>query len=75
MSVDAKARKDGAAATPVAGPANTLAAACVCQAAVSVPLFVTGDPETVNSPEGSASATEVTDPTPPPPVPIESTTH
>ena len=39
-------RNVGAAADPVVGPANTLFAVCVASVPVSVPVAVTGEPET-----------------------------
>ena len=56
MSAVVKARKVGAAAAPLDGPAKTVFTAWVVNAPVSVPLLVTGEPETVMM-DGSASAT------------------
>lgn len=59
MSAVVRARKVGAAAAPLDGPAKTVFTAWVVNAPVSVPLLVTGEPETVMI-DGSAKATEVT---------------
>ena len=55
--------KPGVALTPEEGPEKTWLAACANHAAVSVPLFVTGEPETVKS-TGIANPTDVTVPVP-----------
>ena len=57
------ARKVGAAAAPLLGPANKVLTDWVVSVPVSVPLVVTGEPDTAKM-EGSASATEVTEPVP-----------
>jgi hypothetical protein len=46
-SAGARARKVGAAAGPEPGPAKTVLAVCVRSCGASVPLDVTGEPETV----------------------------
>lgn len=60
MSETARALNDGAPADPV-GAANTVPAVCEAKEAVSVPVVVTGDPETVKI-AGRESATLVTVP-------------
>lgn len=57
------ARKVGAAAAPLLGPANKVLTDCVVKVPVSVPVVVTGEPDT-DMMDGSASATEVTVPVP-----------
>jgi hypothetical protein len=47
MSLATNARKEGCAALPVAGPANTTFAACVFNVRVKVPLAVNGELPTV----------------------------
>ena len=59
MSAVVKARKVGAAAAPLDGPAKTVFTAWVVNAPVSVPLLVTGDPETAMM-DGNDNPTEVT---------------
>ena len=59
MSAVVSARKVGAAADPLDGPAKMELTACVVKVPVNVPLPVTGEPETVMI-EGSAKATDVT---------------
>src|SRR6187551_433099 len=49
-SAPTRARNVGVAAAPDPGPAQTRLAACVASVAVSVPLRVTGLPETENIP-------------------------
>ena len=48
ISAATSARKVGAAAAPVVGPASTVFAVCVFHAIVSVPAVVTGEPVTAN---------------------------
>ena len=62
-SAAVSARNVGAAAEPDAGPASTRFAPCVVRLTASVPLFVTGEPETLNS-LGIESATLFTVPAP-----------
>ncbi len=64
MSAATSARKVGAAALPVVGPAKTRLADCVALVTASVPEVVTGVPETENS-AGMVSPTLVTVPEPP----------
>ena len=59
MSAVVNARKVGAAAAPLLGPANKVLTDCVVSVPVNVPLLVTGEPDT-DMMEGSAKATEVT---------------
>jgi hypothetical protein len=59
MSAVVKDLKVGAAAEPLLGPAKIELTACVVNVPVSVPLEVTGEPDTVMI-EGNAKATEVT---------------
>ena len=61
MSAVVKARKVGAALAPLLGPAKMEFTACVVNVPESVPLPVTGEPETVMI-AGNAKATELTDP-------------
>lgn len=63
MSADTNALKDGAPFDPL-GAAQTWFAVCEALVNVSVPLVVTGEPETVNS-EGDDKPTDVTEPPPP----------
>ena len=59
ISAVTKARKVGAVAAPLLGPAKMRLTACVVRVPVSVPLEVIGEPDTVII-EGNAKATEVT---------------
>jgi hypothetical protein len=65
-SAGTSARKVGVAACPELGPAKTVLPVCVRSCGVSVPLEVTGDPETVglNMMPSPAMPTLVTDPEP-----------
>jgi hypothetical protein len=65
MSADTRARKVGAAAEPVVGPASTVLADSVFAVTANVPLVVNGDPVTVNQ-LGIVSPTDV-NPLPPAP--------
>lgn len=65
ISAATSERNEGAATAPVVGPANTVFAVCVANAAVSVPEDVIGEPLTVKI-SGMASATLVTEPAPVP---------
>jgi hypothetical protein len=62
ISAETRALKVGAAAEPEAGPAQTELALWLFKEPVSVPLEVTGEPETVKTLTGSARATLVTEP-------------
>jgi hypothetical protein len=61
MSAVVSERKVGAAADPLLGPAKIAFTACVVSVPVSVPLLVTGEPETVMM-EGKDNPTELTEP-------------
>ena len=63
MSAVVRALKVGVAADPLEGPAKMELTACVVNVPVSVPLVVTGEPDT-DMMDGSASPTEVTVPVP-----------
>ena len=63
MSAVVNALKVGAAAEPLDGPAKIAFTACVVSVPVSVPLLVTGEPDTEII-DGSVKATEVTVPVP-----------
>ena len=59
MSAVVNARKVGAAAAPLLGPANKVLTDWVVSVPVSVPLLVTGEPDT-DIIDGKDKATEVT---------------
>src|SRR5574337_1510372 len=61
-----KARNAGCAGAPLVGPAHTVLADSVAFVTASVPLVVTGEPESENS-AGMESPTLVTVPVPTPP--------
>lgn len=61
MSAVAKARKVGSAAPPLLGPAKRVLTDWVTSAPISVPLVVTGEPDTAIN-VGKANATDVTVP-------------
>jgi hypothetical protein len=61
MSAVVRERNVGAAAAPLLGPAKMAFTACVVNVPVSVPLPVTGEPETVMI-DGNANPTDVTVP-------------
>src|SRR5438270_2553062 len=63
-SAGTNARIVGVAGDPVVGPARTVLALCVARDTASVPLLVTGDPDTVRSAPGTVSPTLVTVPDP-----------
>lgn len=63
MSAVVRDRKVGVAPAPLLGPANKVLTDCVVSVPVSVPVVVTGEPDTAKM-EGSANATEVTEPVP-----------
>jgi hypothetical protein len=60
MSASTKARHVGTASTPVLGPIRAVLATCVEKASVTVPVVVTGEPDTEKVEEGADMATDVT---------------
>jgi hypothetical protein len=60
MSASTNALHVGTASAPVAGPSKAVFATCVASVRVSVPVVVTGEPDTEKVDEGAERATDVT---------------